>query len=59
LEQPTRFGKFELGARVNDIVTAKLTNRIVLDRLPELSYDSPLLALFRLPGNRLAGCTVQ
>jgi hypothetical protein len=55
LEQPTRFGSFELSARKNDIVTAKLTNRIVLDRLPELSYNSPLLPLFKLPGNRLAG----
>jgi hypothetical protein len=55
LVQPTRFGSFELGARKNDIVTAKLTNRIVLDRLPELTYSSKLVPLFNLPGNRLAG----
>jgi hypothetical protein len=55
LVQPTRFGTFEFGARKNDIVTAKLTNRIVLDRLPELTYNSRLVPLFNLPGNRLAG----
>ena len=34
-------GRFELNARKNDVVSTQLTNRIVLDRRPELTYSSP------------------
>jgi len=52
---PTRGGTFTLGLRRNDIVTSQLTSRIELDRTPELTYRSPLVPLFGLPGGRLAG----
>ena len=52
---PTRGGTFTLGLRRNDIVTSQLTSRIELDRTPELTYRSPLVPLFSLPGGRLAG----
>lgn len=55
LEAPTRAGTFLLNGRINDIVTTQLTNRILLDRKPQLSYDSPLLRLFALPGGHQAG----
>ena len=48
-------GTFTLQARKNDIVTTQLTNRLELDRLPEIQYVSPVLLPFRLPGKRLAG----
>lgn len=52
---PTRGGTFTLGLRRNDIVTSQLTSRIELDRTPELTFRSPLVPLFSLPGGRLAG----
>lgn len=52
---PTRGGTFTLGLRRNDIVTSQLTSRIELDRTPELTYRSPLVPIFSLPGGRLAG----
>lgn len=55
LESSNRLGNFALGARVNDIVETQLTNRIELDRLPELRYTPPTLGLFSLPGGRRAG----
>lgn len=55
LEAPTRFGNFGLGLRKSDIVTTQLTNRIELDRTPELTFESRFLPLLRLPGKRLAG----
>lgn len=55
LESNNKFGRFRLGARVNDVVVSQLTNRIELDRLPEFDYRSPGLGLFNLPGGRKAG----
>lgn len=55
LEAPTRAGTFLLNGRVNDVVTTQLTNRILLNREPQLSYDSPLVHLFQLPGGHQAG----
>ncbi len=55
LESSNSFGNFGLGARINDIVDNQLTNRIELDRLPELQYRPPVLGLFSLPGGRRAG----
>jgi hypothetical protein len=55
LESSTGIGDLALGARVNDIVETQLTNRIELDRLPELQYRPPELGLFDLPGGRRAG----
>jgi len=48
-------GQFSVGARINDVISSQLTNRIELDRLPELGYDAPKIPLFTLPGGRLAG----
>ncbi len=55
LEAPTGIGTFLLNGRVNDIVTTQLTNRILLNRQPQLSFSSRLLPLFRLPGGHQAG----
>lgn len=55
LESSNSLGNFALGARINDIVETQLTNRIELDRLPELRYSPPKLGLFALPGGRRAG----
>ena len=52
LEAPTRFGTFRLSGRRSDIVTTQLTNRIELDRKPELTFYTPTVALFGLPGGR-------
>jgi hypothetical protein len=54
LEYPTGLGTFLLRGRKNDIVTTQLTNRIVLDRTPEVAYISPAVRLFRLPGGNSA-----
>jgi hypothetical protein len=55
LESSTGAGRFTLRARRSDIVETQLTNRIELDRTPELSYRSPSFATFALPGGRIAG----
>jgi|GEM_PF-2323397 len=55
LETQTKIGQFKLGARINDVVVSQLTNRIELDRLPELEYRSHGIGLFDLPGGRKAG----
>ena len=49
-------GRFELNARKNDVVSTQLTNRIVLDRRPELTYSSPAFLQFNL-GKQRAGFT--
>lgn len=54
LQYPTQFGSFTLRGRKNDIVTTQLTNRIVLDRLPEVIYSLPTVPLLNLPGGRRA-----
>ncbi len=59
LDTSTKFGRFALGVRVNDVISSQLTNRIELDRLPELSYESPKLPLFALPGGRKAGIRLE
>ena len=50
----TSVGNFALGYRKNDVVTTQLTNRIVLDRKPELTYNTRRIGLFSLPGGRRA-----
>lgn len=55
VESQSPLGKLSLGARLNDVVSTQLTNRIELDRLPEFEYRPPTLRLLRLPGSRLAG----
>ena len=55
LKTETKFGGFAIGARLNDVISNQLTNRIELDRLPELTYDAPKITLFDLPGGRRAG----
>jgi hypothetical protein len=51
----SRFGDLSLSERINDVVSSQLTNRIELDRLPELEYRPPSLKLFKLPGSHVAG----
>ncbi len=52
---PTRFGTFSIGLRHNDIISTQLTDRITLNRTPEIIYSTGLRPLFKLPGGRLAG----
>ncbi|HEX8551173.1 MAG TPA: hypothetical protein VF681_06410 [Abditibacteriaceae bacterium] len=54
LTYPTRFGSFLLRGRKNDIITTQLTNRIVLDRTPEVIFSTPGATLFNLPGGQKA-----
>lgn len=55
LDTNTKIGRFAIGARINDVISSQLTNRIELDRLPEATYEAPRIALFALPGGRRAG----
>ena len=55
LESRTNLGDLSLRLRRSDIVVTQLTNRIQLNRVPELEYRSPALPLLRLPGQRWAG----
>ncbi len=55
LELDNGFGLLALRGKIKDIVPSQLTNRIVLDRLPELSYNSPTIRLLKLPGGRQTG----
>lgn len=54
LSSTTDAGRFALNLRRNDVVTTQLTNRIKLDRRPELTYFSPAFAQFNL-GKQRAG----
>ncbi len=47
-------GYFALNVRKNDVISTQLTNRIVLDRQPELTYRSPAFLQFNL-GKQRAG----
>ncbi|WP_157947752.1 hypothetical protein [Abditibacterium utsteinense] len=58
LESNTKFGSLTLRARRADVVETQLTNRIELDRKPELIYNSPSLLSFALPGGRRAGFSI-
>ena len=55
LDANSRWGLLSLRGKHSDIVTSQLTNRIELNRMPELEYLSPALGLFRLPGGRRLG----
>ncbi len=58
LESESRFGSLTLRARRADVIQTQLTNRIELDRKPEIIYDSPALLTFDLPGGRRGGFTL-
>ncbi|MDF2440325.1 MAG: hypothetical protein JWN98_1309 [Abditibacteriota bacterium] len=45
--ESARLGNIALRARVSDIVTTQLTNRIELNRTPEFEYVTPILPLLR------------
>ena len=47
-------GRFALNLRRNDVISSQLTNRIQLDRRPELTYSSPAFLQFGL-GKQRAG----
>lgn len=55
LDLTNGLGQLQLRGKVKDIITTQLTNRIQLDRLPELFYRSPNIRLLTLPGNRQTG----
>jgi hypothetical protein len=55
LENRSRIGVLALQARRADIITTQLTNRIQLDRKPELSFDSPILPVLSLGSGRRVG----
>ena len=50
LESRTPLGVLALRARRADIITTQLTNRIELDRTPELIYESPIVPIIRGTG---------
>jgi hypothetical protein len=53
-------GQFALQGKVKDIVTTQLIgNKLMLDRLPELSYRTPDVRLFKLPGGRQTGFRLE
>ena len=52
LTSTTGLGRLALDFRRSDVVSTQLTNRIELDRKPELSYRSPAFATFDLAGQR-------
>jgi len=52
-------GTFRLSAQLRDIVTTQLTNRLELDRRPELTYQSPTFATFFLPRFGKSGFSVD
>ena len=47
-------GRFALDLRKSDVISSQLTNRIELDRKPELTYSSPAFLQFNL-GKQRAG----
>ena len=51
-------GRFALNLRKSDVVSSQLTNRIELDRAPELTYQSPAFLQFNL-GQQRAGFAVD
>ncbi len=53
------FGDFRLSGQFRDIVTTQLTNRLEVDRRPELTYFSPALTTFSLPRFGRAGFFVD
>lgn len=59
VESRNELGSFVLRARHSDVVETQLTNRIELDRAPELTYSSPSFATFALPGGRRGGFSIN
>jgi hypothetical protein len=55
LENRSPLGLFALQARRADVITTQLTNRLAVDRTPELSFDSALFPVLRLGGGRGVG----
>ena len=52
LNSATDIGRFALNFRRSDVVSTQLTNRIELDRKPELTYRSPAFLQFGVAGQR-------
>jgi len=53
------FGSFRLLAQYHSVVTTQLTNRLEVDRRPELRYQSPTFATFVLPRFGKSGFSVD
>lgn len=50
-----RLGDVALSARLSDIVTTQLTNRIELNRTPEFEYQTPIVPVLRFGNGRGIG----
>lgn len=59
LSSTQKFGDVRLTAQRRDIVTTQLTNRLEVDRKPELSFQSPAFATFSRRGLGRAGFSVD
>ena len=59
LRGQTGVGTFQIRARRSDVVQTQLTNRIELDRSPEVLLESVPFATFPLPGGRRAGFSLS
>lgn len=55
LQSAQSVGDVSLALRLSDVVSTQLTNRIELDRKPEIRFDSRPFLTFDLPGNRRGG----
>ncbi len=55
LSSTQSFGDIRLSALRRDVVTTQLTNRLEIDRKPELTYASPAFGTFSLPRFGRAG----
>jgi len=54
-----KFGSFRLLAQYRSVVTTQLTNRLELDRRPEVRFQSPSFATFVLPRFGKSGFSVD
>lgn len=59
LASTQNIGEFRLSAQRRDVITTQLTNRLELDRRPELTFQSPAFATFVLPRFGKSGFSVD
>lgn len=59
LSSTQKIGDFRLSALRRDVVTTQLTNRLEVDRKPELSFQSPTFATFSPRGLGRSGFSVD
>jgi hypothetical protein len=59
LQSAQSFGNLAFSVRRSDVISTQLTNRIELDRKPELRFNSRPFFDFDLPGGRRAGFSLD